>query len=323
MRLIKVNVPEGKGQKVLKTAFSVKIKKATIHPAKNYRADGTVENREIVDIEASTPEAKLFVDRLLQSDYFDREESSLAVRETRSIVSDKPFRELTIPLVVPITDIYEELWEFSHLTFGFIGRAFISGALLSYGLIQQQILLMIAGLLFLPLLPLLLAIGFGAWTRKWKLALQGFVTFCAAMLVLLAAGIFVGEIVGPPVRFSDFNSLIVGLAISLGVGIAAGLSIIDDVARRELIGLAATAQVAIIPAWIGLCLAVGFPETISRADITERLISFGANTVTIVVASLVVYLFTCGKVSLKEKTHETVPSENSTKSYRHDLSGVR
>ena len=322
MRLIKINVPEGKGQSVIKTAFSVNVKKATLHPAKSFGADGTVERRDVVDIEASTPQAKLFVDRLLQADYFDRRHSSIAVRETRSIVSEADFHELTIPLIAPITDIYEELLKFSHLTIGFLGRAFISGALLAYGLIQQQILLMIAGLLFLPLLPLLLAIGFGTWTRKWSLALQGFVTFCSAMIVLLIAGLLVGAITGPPVRYSEFNSVLVGLVISLGVGIAAGLSIIDDVARRELIGLAATAQIAIIPAWIGVCLAAGFPATVSTGDITGRLVSFATNTLTIVVASIVVYLFTCGRASLKEKGREPAKSEKSSSTYNQGPSRI-
>jgi hypothetical protein len=322
MRLIKVNVPEGKGQNVIKTAFSVNIKKATAHPAESFEADGTVERREVIDMEASTPQAKVFIDRLLQSDYFDRRHSSVAVRETRSIVCDEDFHELTIPLIAPITDIYEELLKFSHLTTGFLGRAFISGALLSYGLLQQQILLMIAGLLFLPLLPLLLAIGFGTWTRKWSLALQGFATFCSAMIVLLIAGLLVGAIIGPPVRYSEFNSVLAGLVISLGVGIAAGLSIIDDVARRELIGLAATAQIAIIPAWIGVCLAAGFPETVLSRDIAERLISFGANTLTIIIAALAVYFFTCGRMSLKEKKPDSMGHSSPSNSYRHGLSKI-
>ena len=322
MRLIKVNVPEGYGRSVMETAFSVKIAKVTIHNAENHLPNGNVEPREIIDIEASTPKAKRFMDRMLQSDYFDRQRFSVAVRQTRSIVSEESYDELRLPLVSPITDIFEELFQFSHLTLGFLGRALISGCLLAYGLIQQQILLMIAGLLFLPLLPLLLAIGFGFWTRRWKLALQGFMTFSCAIVALLAAGIFVGVISGPPVRYTEFNSLAVGLLISLGVGIAAGLSTIDDVARRELIGLAATAQVAIIPAWFGVCIVLGFPETVSSTEISQRLLSFGANTVTIIVASLAVYLFTCGKASLKEKNTQSEKSPMRQTDYKHAASRI-
>jgi hypothetical protein len=44
--------------------------------------------------------------------------------------------------------------------------------LLAYGLVESKLLFMIAGLLFIPLSPLMLSIGFGLWTKQWRLARQ-------------------------------------------------------------------------------------------------------------------------------------------------------
>ena len=199
---------------------------------------------------------------------------------------------MTVPLVEPATDIFEELWQFSHITVGFVGRIFIAACLLGYGLIQQKTLIIIAGLLFMPLLPLLLAIGFGAWTRQWKLAAQGALAFLVAIVLIILGGMAVAAISSPPVKYDEFNSLGATFLIALAVGIAAGLANIDDVGRREMISLAATAQIAIIPAWLGVCFILGFPvhQPGGENQITERAGAFGVTIVTIIVASLAVYV---------------------------------
>ena len=86
----------------------------------------------------------------------------------------------------------------------------------------------------------------------------------------------------------------VSFLISLAVGTAAALSTIDDVARRELIGLAATSQVAIIPVWLGVCAIFGFPETTTRDEIVRHYLSLVINIATIVVTSLAVYIIAYG-----------------------------
>jgi uncharacterized membrane protein len=178
------------------------------------------------------------------------------------------------------------LWQFSHITIGFVGRNFIAACLLSFGLIRQQILLIIAGLLFLQLLPLLLGVGYGAWTRAWKLAGQSFLAFITAVVLLIAAGALVAAVSSPPLKYDEFNSLPIGFLISLAVGIGAGLANSDDVGRREFLGLAATAQIAIVPAWFGISLVFGFPNTTSHDEIVSRTLGFGLNVLTLVVASL-------------------------------------
>ena len=73
---------------------------------------------------------------------------------------------------------------------GHIGRVLIAGLLTGYGLIGQHILIIIAGLLFLPLLPMLLAMGFGITGGRWRLALYGLAAY-VLLIALIVAGVFV------------------------------------------------------------------------------------------------------------------------------------
>ncbi len=273
-----------------KQLFQSASNKYSIQTAETHRADGEPQMKDLVDIETSTPKAKHFIDALLEADFYNSEDYSINIRQPRSIISKENFRELTKPLVVPATDIFEELWQFSHITVGFVGRNFIAACLLAYGLINQQILLIIAGLLFLQLLPLLLAIGFGAWTRAWKLVGQSASAFIVAVILLVLGGVSVAALSNPPLKYDEFNSLFVGFLISLAVGIAAGLANSDDVGRREFLGLAATAQIAIIPVWFGISFVFGFPTTLGQNEITTRALGFGLNNLTIIVASLATYI---------------------------------
>ena len=104
----------------------------------------------------------------------------------------------------------------------------------------------------------------------------------------MLGGIVVALFTGPPLRFNEFSSLPVSLMISLIVGVAAGLATADDVGRREMIGLAATAQIAILPAWFGICFVLGFPQVDSAPPI-NRALGLLANVAVIVVAALVTY----------------------------------
>jgi hypothetical protein len=290
MRLIKVNAPQGKGEAVAQIAFSVGIERASIFQIEAHQAGEKVEIKDSVDIDTSTPKGKRFIDTLLASDLYNQKDFSINIRQPRSIISGESLRELTKPLVEPATDIFEELWQYTHITVGFVGRIFIAACLLAYGLIHQQTLIILAGLLFLPLLPLLLAVGFGAWTKQPKLSVQGAAAFLLAIALLTVGGAVIAAVSSPPLKYDEFNSLAVGFLISLGVGVAAGLANVDDVGSRQLIGLAATAQIAIIPVWFGICFVFGFPSTTPKDEITNRALGFGLNVLTIIVASLVTYV---------------------------------
>lgn len=290
MRLVMVNAPEGRGRDIAQIAFDAGISKVSHRQVTSHEADGKTETKDVVDVETATPKAKRYIDAILAADFYDKEKVTISVRKPASIVSRENLRELTYPLTETVSDIFEELFQFSHITYSFVGRVFIAASLLAYGMIRQQILIMIAGLLFLPLLPLLQAIGFGAWTRQWRLSLQGFLAFLVAMILLVLGGVVVAGLSEPPLRFDEFASLGVGFLISLIVGIAAGLAIIDDTGKREMIGLAASAQMALVPVWFGICLVFGFPTTTSESRISERALSLLINVVTIIVAALAVHV---------------------------------
>ena len=142
----------------------------------------------------------------------------------------------------------------------------------------------------MQLLPLLLAIGFGVWTRNFKLSGQSFAAFLTAVGLQISGGVLVAFFSQPPLKYDEFNSLFVGFLISLAVVIAAGLANSDDVGRREFLGLAATAQIAIVPVWFGICFVFGFPSTDSQSEILSRAFGFALNVPTIIVSSLLVYI---------------------------------
>lgn len=288
MRLVKVQVPAGKSDAVAQLAFAVGIAQVTVRHEQVYRLNQPKENKDVVDIEAATPMAKAFIDAVLRAPFFDPATYAITVRQPRSILSNEQPAALTTPLVVPTVDLFEELWQFSHVTFGFVGRVVLAAALLAYGMIADKLLIIIAGLLFMPLLPLLLAISFGVSTREWRLAWQGGRAFVVAIVVLVATGALVAGITGPPLRFNESNSLGISFLVSLAVGMAAGLATADDVGRREMIGLAAVAQIAILPTWFGIRLVFGVAADGNMSP-TARAVALLINVSTIVIAALGTY----------------------------------
>lgn len=287
MRLVRVKTPEGKGREVAQMAFEVGISRVTFHQQQSLRQGRDDETKDVVDVETATPTAKAFIDKLMSADFFDPEEFTIAVRQPRAIVGGEKPPKLTWPLAEPTVDIFEELWQFSHVTFGSVGRILIAAMFLAYGMIEHQLLIMIAGLLFLPLLPTLLAAGFGALTGQWRLSAHALVGFLVAVALLVAGGALVALMTNPPLRYNDHNPLLVGFLISLAVGIAAGLANADDVGRREMIGLAATAQTALVPVWFGISLVFGFPATGPAPE--QRALGFAVSVATIVLASACTY----------------------------------
>ncbi|MDQ6786282.1 MAG: hypothetical protein M3033_05625 [Acidobacteriota bacterium] len=289
MRLIKVSAPQGRGSEVAQIAFDAGIGEVSVSQAETRGAQGKVEPKELVDIQTSTPKAGEFIEKFLTSSIYNADEFSINVRQPRAVISKASASELTVPFVEPAIDVLEDLWQFTHVTTSFLARNFIAACLIAYGMIQQQTLLMIAGLLFLPLLPVLLSISFGAWTRQWKLVGQAALAFLVTIVLLLAGGALVALISSPPLRYNEFNSPAVGFLISLAVGVGAGFATTDDVGRRELLGLAATAQIVLIPVWFGISFVFGFSQTENSSHIAERALAFVINASTIIVVALATY----------------------------------
>ena len=287
MRQITITAPEGSGSEIAKIAFAVGIHEVSLSTKRVLDRSGKETIKDSIEMEVGTPLAKVFMDEFTSASFFSREKFSVAVRQPRALISREKMSRLVRPLVEPSVDIFEELWQFSQVTYGFIGRILIGGLLLAYGIVEYKLLFMIAGLLFIPLLPLMLSMGFGVWARQWRLVAQGLFSLVVAILLLVLGGVIVGLLTNPPVQYSEFNSLTTGLLISLIVGVAAGLATADDVGRREMIGLAATAQIAVVPAYCGLCLVHGFPA--ADATPSRHMLALLVNILAIVVAALATY----------------------------------
>jgi hypothetical protein len=294
MRLVKVSTPQGKGADVARIAFGHGAPDVTLQQVSQQKAGGEPQPREAVDVKISTPRAKAFVDAVIAAPFFDREQYTIEIREPRSILKSTRTREITRPVPAPVIDIDQELWQFTHVTYSFVLRVFISAILLSYGMIEDNPLIMIGGLLFLPFTPLVLACGFGVLTGQWELVRHAVAALVAAVLLIFGGGVAVALAADPPIAFDKFPPMIVGLAFSFAIGIASSLATADDVGRRELIGLAAASQVGLIPAWVGISMVFGFDESP-----LEKLQAFGVNLAALVCGALAVYgyMFVRGELS--------------------------
>ena len=284
MRLVKVSAPRGRAADIARIAFEIGVSDVTIQEVTQRKSGGESEPRDTVDVKVSTSDAKAFVDGVLAAPFFNRGEYAIEIREPRSIVKSTSTRDITRPVPVPIIDLDEELWQFTHVTYSFVLRVFISSLLLSYGMVQDNLLFMIGGLLFLPFTPLILAFSFGTLTHQWQLVGHALVALVVAIALIAGGGVVVALFAQPPMLFDDFPPMIAGFAFSLAIGIASSLATADDVGRRELVGLAAASQLALIPAWLGLSLMYG-----SDGSTTEKLAAFGVNMGALVVGSGLVY----------------------------------
>jgi hypothetical protein len=278
MRLVKVSAPAGTGAQIAQLGLDVGIDAVSVHQVFVHGPD---ERRDVVDMQTSTPLGHAFIEALLAAPYYDASTFSIEMREPRSILSTQPIARLTWPMPVPTIDVIADLWEFTHLTPSLVVRVFVAAVLLATGMIRNQVLLMAGGLLFLPLLPGLMAIAFGLRCRELSLARSGALMLAAATGLMVVAGAIVAALTGEPLGYQQFGTPLTGAVLSLAIGLAATAGIVDDTGRRELIGLAAASQMALVPVWVGICLVQGFP---SMATLGERASSYVLNGGIIVLA---------------------------------------
>jgi hypothetical protein len=290
MRGVKIAVPADKVENTLDLAFSLGIESATVHEADSITRDHCRRKKTIIEIDTSTPKGKRLTEAFIDAPFFDQEDCFISTRQRRSIVSSAGLSDITQPWVEPGIDICQELWQFNHLTLSLVLRTIVAGGLIAFGLINDQTLILISGILFLPTLPMVLAIGFGSWLRQWRLVMAALRTFgvCIGLLVLSSAVVALAS--NGPVKYNEFASLPVSALMSVGVGIAAALASSDDAGRRELIGLAATAQIAIVPCWLGAVLILGPSATGSENEAAFRLLGFAMNIGIIIISSTATYI---------------------------------
>ena len=236
--------------------------------------------------DTSTPKARAFVDALLNSPAFSGVDYTVTSREVRSIVSGESPDSLTRPMSEPFTDVIQDLWQMSHVTTSYVGRAAAGGILLATGIIDDNPIAIVVAALFLPYLSQVLAISFGLWSRDRALLLKGVRAVAVSTVLAVAAGAVVALIEGGTIAFAGFKNPLSSFAISAVIGVTAGLSTADDTGRRYLIGVAAAVQLAIFPVWLGAALVLGLPD---HAILYSRLLSFGINLVTIAAAGVGAY----------------------------------
>lgn len=290
MRLVKVRVPQGRGRDVIRIAHDVGISEVASHEEQIHTPDRPPATKDVVDVDTSTPKAKVFVEALMAAPFYNPHEVSVSVRVPRVIAGRELPGDLTWPIVVPSIEMLEELWQSSHVTWSFVGRVLIAAAILAYGMLHDQLLLLIAGLIFMPTLPLLEAISFGGRTRQWRLARQGGLAFLFATALMVLAGTGVALASEGPMQFQKWTPLLPSLLISLGIGAAAALGLADDAGKRQLVGLAATATTSLVPTWLGIAVVRGFAVTTTASSTAQtRLLSFVLNVAAIVVAGFVAH----------------------------------
>src|SRR4051794_28605494 len=84
---------------------------------------GPDERRQTLSVETSTPKAKAFVQAFLSSPRLSKADCTLTSRELRAILDGGSLSGLTRPLSEPFPDVIQDLWQLSHLTASYMGRA--------------------------------------------------------------------------------------------------------------------------------------------------------------------------------------------------------
>ncbi|MBD0287250.1 MAG: hypothetical protein ICV79_17755 [Flavisolibacter sp.] len=286
MRLITIRTPEGESGGVADLAFSRGIKEVAVSSAKVFNATEQTVTKDVVEIETATPVAKKFIEALMAAPFYNPKTYSFTIRHPESLFATSPPKEEVHPVVRPTTDVYEELYQFTKVTVSLAGRVFLSSLLLSYGMVEDNLPLMIAGLLFLPYHHHMLGVALGSCLKEWRFLRQGALALLISTLLIFLAGACVALVTQPPVQFELKGTPLSGAVIAAIIGIAAGLGSIDDAGRRELIGLATTAHITVYPAWFGLHLVFGLE---GEHKVLEHLFSFLINVTTLTFAAGVTY----------------------------------
>src|SRR5947207_8592969 len=108
MREIKVRAPAGMGQHVAQLALDRGIRAVAIHKAYDPAIEQEIEE---IKIKTSTPRARSVIDSLLQAPFYVPDAFSISSHDIRSFWSNDDVAALTRPFCMPISDVYEDLWQ--------------------------------------------------------------------------------------------------------------------------------------------------------------------------------------------------------------------
>ncbi len=284
MQQVTVVTPQGKAKPVVRIAQEQGISQVAVMPVYMYGPD---KEHEEITIECSAPQTARFIEAVMAAPFYNPQVYTITADELLSIIDSDPPEKVSRPLKVSSTTILQDLWQQNHITVAYVARAFVSTTMLAYGLLEGDVTVLIIALLFTPFLAQDLAIGFGGLMGDWRLARQGAIVLGLSTFIGMLAGAVTAAVMGGPIQYDEYGTLQSNFAISLLVGIVAGLDTADEAGRREFIAVAGAAQFASFPVWFGISIILGFPD---RSTTLWRLATFLANIVTILVASLAVYV---------------------------------
>jgi hypothetical protein len=284
MHEIRVTVPEGRANDVADLALRTGIRQVTVY---SVFAHGPNCTKQIVSAETSTPLAKKFADSVLTSDWFDSSESSLSSRELRAVVTDGDPYEITRPMLEPPINVFEDLWQLNHITISYWARAAGGATLMTYGMLQNDPVMIVVAALFLPFMSQVLGLSFGAWAGDLSLAWQSFKALLTSCAMSITGGVLIGLLHQQPMQYHGFLAPLPSFAICTVIGFTAGVITADDAGRRYLIGVAAAVQYGVYPVWLGYSLVNGFP---GPSQTFLRLGTFALNVLTITGFALIGYI---------------------------------
>lgn len=285
MQEITVSAPQNKGEAIARLAIECGLSEVTVARVRVYKGDKVSEQEE-VKVCTSAPLSTRFIEAVMDLPLYDPAQYGIVCDEVMAIVTAEPAREVSRPMKVASVNVLQQLWQENHITPAFVARASISTLLLAYGLLSGDMGMLIIAFLITPFLSQVLAIGFGGWAGDWALVRQGAKVLSLSTIIAVASGALVALVMGGPIQYDEYGTLISNFAISFLVGALAGLDTVDEAGRREFVAVAGAAQFANFPVWFGLSLVLGFAD---RATTLWRIATFVVNILTMLIVSLVVY----------------------------------
>jgi hypothetical protein len=285
MRRMTIAVEPDMAARVIDLAIAAGAASVTRNSAQRIDADGTERAQAVLDLYLPAPGAG---DLTRSLSHLPPGSWSMASGRPRAIHDGFPLARETRPYPVAGMEIEEDLWEFCQITISMILRVVLASALVAYGMITGNLPVMLAGLLFLPYHHVLLALALGLVRRRWHLVAHGAVVFFLTTLTIAGAGAAVAWVKGGELGWQAVSGAGGAVFIGLVVGAAAALASADDAGRHELIGLAATAHLSVLPVWGGIMAVLGHAE---GPEITARALDFVLSVLSLIAAAGVVFLF--------------------------------